>query len=78
MKRMLVVPLAMMAFCAAAQAADGPYRRPVVYAPQGTLTPDEIREYQMDQLESRQEMQRRALRLRQEAERRAIDPDADD
>jgi hypothetical protein len=78
MKRFLVIPLAMAAFCSTAQAADAPYRRTVMYAPQATLTADELRDYQMDQLESRQEMQRRALRLRQEAERRAIDPDADD
>jgi hypothetical protein len=77
MKRFLVVPLAMAAFCSVAQAADAPYGRPILYAPQGGLSPDELRDYQMDQLESRQEMQRRAMRLRQQAERRAIDPEDD-
>ena len=44
-------------------------------APQGRVTPDEIRDYQMDQLEKRQEAEERAMEMRHLAERRAIDPD---
>ncbi|NNM72599.1 hypothetical protein [Enterovirga aerilata] len=46
-------------------------------APQGMVSADEIRDYQMDQLEMRQEAEERALEMRHLAERRAIDPDED-
>ncbi len=75
---LVIAPLAIAGFCITASAADGPMRRPIVYAPPAGLSPDELRDYHMDQLESRQEMERRALRLRQQAERRAIDPEDDD
>jgi hypothetical protein len=47
-------------------------------APLGTMSPDDIRDFHMDQLENRQEAEQRALEMRQLAERRAIDPDEDD
>jgi hypothetical protein len=47
-------------------------------APMGAMSPDEIRDFHMDQLENRQEAEQRALEMRQLAERRAIDPDEDD
>lgn len=46
--------------------------------PQGLMTRDEVRDFQMDQLENRQEAERRSLEMRQHAERRAVDPDEDD
>ena len=46
-------------------------------APVGAMSLDEVRDYQMDQLERRQEAEERALEMRQLAERRAIDPDED-
>jgi hypothetical protein len=56
------------------------YAAPVVAypAPPG-LTADEIRDYQEDQLDRRQEMERASLELRQKAERRArgFDDDLD-
>jgi hypothetical protein len=48
---------------------------PAPPAPQGTLSIDEIRDFQMDQLENRQEAEERALEIRHMAERRAIDAD---
>jgi len=47
-------------------------------APLGAMSPDEIRDFQLDQLENRQEAEQRSLEMRQLAERRAIDPDEDD
>jgi hypothetical protein len=49
--------------------------RPVPY---GTMSPDEVRDFQMDQLENRQEAEQRSLEMRQLAERRAVDPDEED
>lgn len=57
--------------------AQGPLRTRVYAYPPG-LSADEIRDYRMDQIERRQEMDREALRFNQKAERRAIDPDEDD
>ena len=48
---------------------------PVAY---GTMSPDEVRDFQMDQLDNRQEAEQRSLEMRQLAERRAVDPDEDD
>ncbi len=44
-------------------------------APQGRMSADEIRDFQMDQLENRQEAEERALEMRHLAERRAVDAD---
>lgn len=62
-----------------AMAADRPLRAPIYYAPPPVgLDPDEVRDYQRDQLERRQEMERQALRFRQKVERRNLDPDDDE
>ena len=47
-------------------------------APPGVVSADELRDFHMDQLENRQEAERRSLEMRQLAERRTIDPDEDD
>lgn len=62
-----------------AYAADGLIRTRY-YAPPPPigLDPDEVRDYQRDQLERRQEMERQALHFRQKVERHSIDPDDDD
>ena len=41
------------------------------------LSPDEVRDYQRDQVERRQEMERKALHMQQKAERRALGIDDD-
>ena len=78
MKSILFATLAGLAACNAASAADGPSRRPIGYSLPATLSSDELRDYHRDQLENRQEMERRSLALRQKAERRLLDPEDDD
>ena len=86
MKINTVVLAGALALVASAASAQTYVQRPVTVrpsgyvvapAPQGMMTADDIRDYQMDQLEKRQEAEERALEMRQLAERRAIDPDED-
>jgi hypothetical protein len=42
------------------------------------LSPDEVRDYEQDQIERRQEMERDSLRMHQKAERRALGLDDED
>lgn len=87
MNRRLIVLAATVAFSSAAFAQSRPtvvtvpgraYAAPAVAypAPVG-LTADEVRDYQEDQLDRRQEMQRETLRLNQKAERRVLGFDDD-
>lgn len=62
----------------AATAASAQPIRTRVYAYPPGLSAEEIRDYQRDQLERRQEIDREALRFSQRAERLAVDPDDDD
>lgn len=89
MNRSLIVLAATVAFSSAAFAQSRSatvvtvpgraYAPPVVAypAPVG-LSADEIRDYQEDQLDRRQEMQRDRLRMNQMAERRVLGFDNDD
>lgn len=86
MKARSVVLAGALALVASAASAQTYVQRPVTVrpsgyivapAPQAVLSADEVRDYQMDQLEKRQEAEERALEMRQLAERRAIDPDED-
>lgn len=58
---------------ARARSAPAPYPAPVTYG----LSADEAREYEQDQLDRRQEMERESLRIRQKAERRVRGLDDD-
>jgi hypothetical protein len=73
--------LGVAAFGLQAQAADAT-RVSVVHTypapPLAGLSPDELRDYQRDQLERRQEAQREALRAHQKSERRVLGLDEDD
>lgn len=71
-----------MTLTSSASAADVPLRTRVYAPPYAAsypagLSADEIRDYQIDQMERRHEMEREALRFNQKAERRMMDPDDD-
>ena len=75
MKSILTAIAAAAALAAAMSVANAqPIRTRVFSAPVG-LTADEVRDYQIEQMERRHEMEREALRFDQRAERRQIDPD---
>ena len=63
-----------------AQAADATavtVRHVYPAPPLAGLSPDELRDYEQDQLDRRQEMQRESLRAHQKAERRMLGLDDD-
>lgn len=76
--RSLMIGAAAAALLGSAFAAQSQPLRMRVYGPPPGLTADEIRDYRMDQLERRQEIQRERLEMRQRVERRMVDPDDDD
>lgn len=76
MTRILFALAATAALVPAAMAQGYPGPRGVYVARQG-VSPDEIRDYERDQLDRRQEMERKALRMHQKAERRAFGMDDD-
>ena len=82
MRTRLVALAATAVICASAlpcggASAQGYPARAFPPPPRG-LTLDEIRDYERDQLDRRQEMERAALRMHQKAERRARGLDDDD
>lgn len=79
MRPMLLALAATAAIGVATSAADARPLRTVVYAepiPVG-LSPDEVLDYRMEQLERRQEMERERLRFSHTIQRRVLDPDED-
>lgn len=76
MKRILFALAATVVVAGAASAQGYAYPR-AAYVPQRMLSPDEVRDYQRDQVERRQEMERKALHMQQKAERRALGMDDD-
>lgn len=78
MQRTLLALAATAALTSAATAQGYGYAYPrAAYTPQRMLSPDEVRDYQRDQVERRQEMERKALHMHQKAERRALGMDDD-
>lgn len=79
MRTMLLAFAATAAIGAATAAAEARPLRTVVYAeryPVG-LSPDEVLDYRMEQLERRQEIERERLQFTHTIQRRALDPDED-
>lgn len=73
-----ILALAAAGTLAASAASAAPlYASSYPPAPARWLSPDEIRDYEEDQLERRQDMERDALHLRQKAQRRAYGLDED-
>ena len=78
MTRILLALAATAALGSAALAQGYPVAgRPYGPAPARMLSPDEVRDYQRDQLDRRHEAERAALRMHQKAERRALGIDDD-